>query len=125
MDARDSERLMITIDAQTHVYFARKALDMRKQIDGIALAVQEQLKLDPFSTQIFVFCNKQRNKLKLLYWHGNGFCLLYKRLEKGRFIWPTPDQTVMRCGLRELQWLLDGLCLKDLPERTLLPISAV
>ena len=106
---------MIAINPQTKVYIARDALDMRKQIDGIALIVQEILRLNPFSTHLFVFSNKQRNKLKILYWHTNGFCLLYKRLEKGRFPWPSRDRDVLEYGLRELQWLLDGFRVEDLP----------
>ena len=116
---------MIAINAQTRVYFARDPLDMRKQIDGIALAVQEILQLDPFSTHVFVFSNKQRNKLKLLYWHANGFCLLYKRLEKGRFPWPSRDSVALEYGLRELQWLLEGFRLEDLPAQQTLKYSKV
>ena len=116
---------MMGIDLQTKVYFAREPLDMRKQIDGIALAVQEQLQLDPFSKHLYVFSNKARNKLKLLYWHTNGYCLLYKRLEKGRFAWPKHDTLVLEYGLRELQWLLDGFRLEDLPKLTKLNCSRI
>ena len=79
------------------VYLAPGITDMRKSIDGLALIVNEVLELDPFSESLFVFCNRGRNKLKILHWQTNGFWLYYRRLEKGRFKWPTadsPDQAV-------------------------------
>ncbi|RIV16736.1 transposase [Alicyclobacillaceae bacterium I2511] len=86
--------------------------DMRKSIDGLAALVQETFQLDPFSACWFVFCNRQRDKLKILYWQHNGFWLYYRRLEKGRFEWPdsSTDKTVI-ISQRELNWLLDGLSL--------------
>ena len=77
---------MFNIDTRTRVYIAAEPVDFRKQIDGLALIVQETLGLDPFSAHLFVFTNRSRDKLKLLYWHHNGYVLLYKRLEKGRFV---------------------------------------
>ena len=53
---------------------------------------------------------------KVLYWHGNGFCLLYKRLERGTFCWPSADSAVCECSLRELHWLLDGLDIATVPQ---------
>ena len=61
---------------------------MRKQINGLALIVQEQMEMDPFQDALFVFCNGQRRILKALYWDRTGFCLWMKRLEKHRFPWP-------------------------------------
>jgi transposase len=92
------------------VYLAVGATDMRKSIDALAAEVQAVLHLDPFSPSLFVFCNRQQDKLKILYWERNGFWLCYRRLEKGRFRWPKGGEpgtvTVTR---RELRWLLDGL----------------
>lgn len=105
---------MLSIFDQTRVYFARDAVDMRKQIDGLALMVQETLELDPFEPALFAFCNRQRDKVKILYWQDNGFCLLYKRMEKGRFQWPKCESDTVICSARQLQWLLDGLSLSDL-----------
>jgi transposase len=92
------------------VYLALGSTDMRKSIDGLAAIVQECFKLDPFSSSLFVFCNKNRNKLKILQWQHNGFWLHYRRLEKGVFQWPKEgnDSPLILSG-RELQWLLDGL----------------
>jgi transposase len=85
---------------------------MRKSIDGLAAIVQEYFRLDPFSTSLFVFCNKNRNKLKILQWQHNGFWLHYRRLERGVFRWPKEhNDSPLILSSRELQWLLDGLSL--------------
>ena len=102
---------MIDTTAALNVYLAPGVTDMRKSIDGLALIVSEILDLDPFSQSLFVFCNRERNKLKILHWQTNGFWLYYRRLEKGRFKWPgheRPHQPVTLTR-RELGWLLDGL----------------
>ena len=105
---------MIDLNHSLPVYLARDPVDFRRQIDGLSLHVQEVLALNPFAPHLFVFRNRGGDKLKVLYWHGNGFCLLYKRLDKGRFNWPDMQDNVHQCTLRELQWLLDGLDLDDL-----------
>jgi transposase len=70
------------------IHLACGATDMRKSIDSLSALVQLTFDLDPFSEAWFVFCNKERNKLKLLRWDHNGFWLYYRRLERGRFQWP-------------------------------------
>ena len=110
---------------QTQVYLAREPVDMRRQIDGLALLTQEILEQDPLSSQLFVFCNKGRDKLKALYWHNNGFCLLYKRLEKGCFQWPTAEEPSRTYSFREFLWLLDGLKMDDLVLPASLSYSSV
>jgi transposase len=94
------------------VYLACGSTDMRKSIDGLAALVQESFHADPFSPCLFVFCNRQRDKLKILHWQHNGFWLFYRRLERGRFEWPESDagKTVV-VSRRQLSWLLDGLSL--------------
>ena len=102
---------MISASASLSVYLVPGVTDMRKSIDGLSLIVSEVLELDPFSESLFVFCNRGRNKLKILHWQTNGFWLYYRRLEKGRFNWPrqdAPDQAIALTR-RELNWLLDGL----------------
>jgi len=116
---------MLTLNPHTKVYLARDRLDFRKQIDGLSIYVQETLSLDPMSTHLFVFTNRTRDKIKVLYWHHNGFCLLYKRLSKGRFPWPVKDQAIFNCGVRELQWLLEGLDIQQLTERPTLTYTQV
>lgn len=96
------------------VYLACGSTDMRKSIDGLAAIVQQSFSLDPFSTSLFVFCNKSRNKLKILQWDHNGFWLYYRRLEEGRFQWPKESSSSpVTISLRELRWLLDGLSLEQ------------
>lgn len=91
------------------MYLAVEYADMRKSIDGLAAMVQESFNLDPFSNNLFVFCNRNRNKIKILHWEHNGFWLHYRRLEKGVFQWPKENNTTIRLSNRELQWLLNGL----------------
>jgi transposase len=96
------------------VYLACGATDLRKSIDGLAVLVQHVFALDLFSPAWFVFCNRDRDKLKVLRWDTNGFWLYYRRLERGRFQWPaTPDGATRAISRRQLQWLLDGLSLEQ------------
>lgn len=94
------------------VYLACGSTDMRKSIDGLAVLVREGFNLDPFAPALFVFCNRRRDKLKILFWDHNGFWLYYRRLERGRFQWPADAGSApRRITRRELRWLLDGLSL--------------
>ncbi len=96
-----------------NVYIAVGHVDFRKSIDGLAVIVQECFKLDPFSKAIYVFCNKRKDKVKLLVWENDGFWLHYKRLEKGKFRWPEGKLEAMSIEPRALRWLLDGLSLNQ------------
>ena len=101
---------MIHIDQHTQVFLAAGITDMRKSINGLSILVEEVLMQNPLSSHLFVFCNRQQDKLKILYWHNNGFWLFYRRLEKQRFIWPEhPQKTAVEITSRELLWLLEGL----------------
>ncbi len=92
------------------VRLCREPVDFRKAINGLSILVEEELELDPFSTQVFAFCNRKRNQVKLLVWERNGFVLWQKRLEKDRFPWPRLiDEEVVELTGRELNWLLDGI----------------
>jgi transposase len=96
------------------VHLACGPTDMRKSIDGLAALVQVSFNLDPMSNAWFVFCNKGRDKLKLLRWDHNGFWLYYRRLERGRFEWPASSAGMIRTvSRRQLMWLLDGLSLEQ------------
>ncbi|GAC43578.1 IS66 family insertion sequence element accessory protein TnpB [Paenibacillus popilliae] len=102
---------MLTLSSAQRVYLASGATDLRKSIDGLAALVQESFGLSPFSASLFVFCNRERNKLKLLYWDHNGFWLFFRRLERGTFQWPLSRERTVVLSARELRWLLDGLSL--------------
>ena len=104
---------MISETASRQVYLACGSTDLRKSIDGLAVLVKEGFDLDPFSPSLFVFCNRKRDKLKILQWDHNGFWLHYRRLERGKFNWPTEKTDVVSVSYRELRWLLDGLALKQ------------
>ena len=95
------------------VYLACGSTDMRKSIDGLSALVSEAFQLDPFAPCLFVFCNRQRDKLKILYWEDCGFWLYYRRLERGRFQWPEAAAGPLIISRRQLQWLLDGLTLEQ------------
>ena len=92
------------------VYLCCECVDLRKSINGLSILVEQALGLDPFAPQLFVFCNRKRDKIKILYWERTGFVLWYKRLEKNRFAWPlSGDEEVVTLTGRELNWLLDGI----------------
>lgn len=91
------------------VYLHRNPIDFRKGINGLAVLVEQALELNPFSEQLFVFCNRRRDRIKILYWETNGFCLWQKRLEQDRFHWPrTRQEPVVTLTIQQLNWLLDG-----------------
>lgn len=95
------------------IYLVSGGTDMRKSIDGLSLIVADVLELDPFSQAWFIFCNRGRDKLKILFWDTNGFWLYYRRLEKGRFKWPKPTSSGhIAISKAQLQWLLSGLALE-------------
>jgi transposase len=101
---------MINFSEHTKVYLAAGATDMRKSIDGLMVLVQDRLEADPFSCHLFVFCNRARDKLKILYWQRNGFWLFYRRLERERFWWPgATDKAALDLSVQQLGWLLEGL----------------
>ena len=91
------------------IYLHLNTVDFRKSINGLIVLVEQQLELSPFMDALFIFSNKKRDKLKILYWDKTGFALWYKRLEKQRFKWPRDDQ-LSRLVLSEqqLNWLLGG-----------------
>ena len=91
------------------VYLACGHTDMRKSINGLSAIVAGSLELDPFCGSLFVFCNRSRDRIKILEWDGDGFWLYFKRLEKGRFRWPAPgEESSMTLSAEELTILLGG-----------------
>lgn len=96
------------------IYLVSGHTDMRKSIDGLSLIVSDLLEMDPLSEAWFIFCNRPRDKIKILFWDTNGFWLYYRRLEKGHFKWPSHDteQSALSINQHQLNWLLSGLSLQ-------------
>jgi transposase len=91
------------------IYLHLDAVDFRKSINGLVVVVEQQLELSPLSDAMFIFSNKKRDMLKILYWDKTGFALLYKRLEKQRLKWPKDDQlSRLILSEQQLSWLLGG-----------------
>ena len=97
------------ISRAEHIYIAVGYTDMRKQVDGLSALVIAQFKLDPFSNSVFLFCGRNSRVMKALYWEGDGFVLLYKRLEDGRFKWPRDESEAKEITRQQFRWLLEGL----------------
>jgi len=91
------------------VWLVSEAVDMRKAIDGLAQAVVDTLQRQPLSGEVFVFGNRARDKVKLLWYDRHGFWLAYKRLERGRFRWPASGGAI---DVTELTLLLEGIDLR-------------
>lgn len=92
------------------IYLHKQSVDFRKSINGLSVIVEEHMQLLTFSGALFVFCNRQRDKIKVLYWDQTGFCLWYKRLEKDTFKWPKKMRgEVLSLSERQWTWLLEGL----------------
>lgn len=112
------------------IYLCRDPVDFRAGINGLSVLVEQTLKYDPFSRNLFAFVNKRKNQIKVLYWQRSGFCLWQKRLEEERFKWPVhlgsvdgglaSKPPVITLTDEQFVWLLDGLDLKHLkPHRAL------
>ncbi len=114
---------MIGPPAGTRVWLAAGVTDLRKGFDGLAALVQEALREDPFSGHVFVFRGRRGDMVKLLWWDGDGLCLLAKRLERGRFVWPQATSGTVHLSPAQLSMLLEGIDWRR-PERTFRPEKA-
>jgi transposase len=91
------------------VYICCGFTDMRKSINGLSALVENSFSLSPFTDALFVFCNRRRDRLKILEWDGDGFWLYFKRLERGHFTWPTENEPItMTLTAEELSCLIDS-----------------
>jgi transposase len=102
---------MIAIGPATRIYLCAGATDMRKGFEGLCGLARHRLEGDPLSGHLFVFCNRRRTRIKILYWDGSGMCIWTKRLEKGTFHWPqhTEDSARVHLSAEELSLLLGGI----------------
>jgi transposase len=111
---------MLSLPTSVRVYLARGPTDMRKSIDGLAAVTQQVLERDPLSGHLFVFCNRRRDRIKILYWETSGYWLLHKRLERGTFAWPLPangDDKQIELPASDLAALLSGIDLRGAKRR--------
>lgn len=90
------------------IYLYRDAVDFRKQALGLSLLVERELDHNPFNGALYVFRNRQSNKIKCLLWEDNGFVLYYKALAEEKFRWPKLDEQLVTLSGQEINWLLDG-----------------
>ena len=95
------------------VYLVTGYTDMRKGIDGLATIVQGKLSLDPFSRSLYLFCGRNRSKIKGLLWEGDGVLLMYKRLDNGCFQWPRNGAEAKLLTHEQYIWLLQGLLIEQ------------
>ena len=95
------------------VYLACGYTDLRKGIDGLAGLVQREFHLDPFQEALFLFCGRRKDRIKGLYWEGDGFVLVYKRLEAGSFQWSRNGVEARRITAQQYRWLMEGLSVEQ------------
>ena len=100
---------MNDISSNQQGYLVTGYTDLRRSIDGLAMIIQGQLRLDPFSSALFLFCGRRRDRIKGLLWERDGFLLLYKRLDNGQFQWPRNETEAKLLTPQQTRWLLEGL----------------
>ena len=100
---------MLSLPSGTQIWIACGITDMRKGFDGLSAIVQLQLSEDPFSGQLFVFRGRRGDRVKLLWWDGDGLCLFAKRLERGKFVWPQASEGTCSVSQAQLSMLLEGI----------------
>lgn len=114
---------MTGLPSNTRVWLAAGRTDMRRGFDGLAGLVQTALTADPYSGHLFVFRGKRGDLIKVLWWDGQGLCLLAKRLESGRFVWPQAESGSVSLTPAQLSMLLEGIDWR-MPVRTFAPAMA-
>ena len=115
---------MIGLPADTRIWLAAGVTDMRSGFNGLAAKVETALNEDPYSGHVFVFRGRRGDLVKVLWWTGDGLCLLCKRLERGRFVWPQASEGTVTMTQAQLSMLLEGIDWRR-PERTWRPQSAL
>ena len=108
---------MIAVPPGVRILLATEPVDFRKGMDGLAALVQQALRADPFAGEVFIFRPKRADRVKILVYDGTGLCLYAKRLEAGRFSWPSPAEGVVRLSAVQLATLFEGLAWRHLQPR--------
>ena len=111
------------ITACRQIYIACGYTDMRKSIDGLAALVQNHFEMDPFESALFLFCGRRCDRIKALLWEGDGFLLLYKRRENGKFQWPRTEEELRPISRQQFRWLMEGLQVEQ--KKVILPAKTV
>ena len=106
------------------IWFYRQPIDFRKQINGLIILVADTLKKDPTSGQLFIFRNKQADKLKMIYWEDDGFWMLYRRREVSKHKFPRIKDDAVELSPQQLQWLLSGLDFSRVPPKETLKYTS-
>ena len=114
---------MIALPVGVQVWLAAGETDLRKGFDGLSALIQLQLAEDPFSGQLFVFRGRRGDRIKILWWDGDGLCLFAKRLERGKFVWPQATSGTVSLTSAQLSMLLEGIDWRR-PTRTFDPHRA-
>ena len=110
----------MTLPSSVRIFLAMEAVDLRRGFDGLAAATRGLIGQDPLSGHLFVFLNRRRNRVKILFWDRTGYLLLFKRLERGTFEWPVrpmPGVRQVEIDAGELGLILEGVDLKDARRR--------
>lgn len=108
---------MLSLTPATRIFLVSGATDMRKSFNGLEAIVANELRRDPLSGHLFVFSNRHRNRLKILFWDRSGLWVCAKRLEKGTFAWPEAGEASVEMTAAELALILGGIDLKDTRKR--------
>jgi len=114
---------MIPVPSNTRIWLAAGVTDMRKGFNGLSMLAQKALREDPFSGHLFVFRGRRGDLLKIIWWDGQGACLFTKRLERGRFVWPSAADGKITLGASQLSMLLEGIDWR-MPKKTWKPLKA-
>jgi transposase len=114
---------MIGLAPGARIWLVAGVTDMRKGFDGLAAQVQTVVRKDPFSGHLFVFRGRRGDRVKVLWWEGDGLCLFAKRLERGKFIWPRAENGKVALTPAQLSMLLEGIDWR-IPKRTAPMIAA-
>ena len=113
---------VIPVPASTRIWLAAGVTDMRKGFVGLSAQAEKVLKADPYCGHLFVFRGRRGDLIKVIWWDGQGACLFSKRLERGRFVWPSAAGGKLVIGTAQLSILLEGIDWRT-PQRTWRPLT--
>lgn len=101
--------MMLDYTKVSKIYLVCGKTDFRKGIDGLAAIIQHQYQFDPYENALFLFCGGRLDRFKMLYYENDGYLLLYKRLDQGKFHWPRTKEEIRQLSHQQLRWLLEGI----------------